>query len=286
MIYGTEQKEELSPSLCDARHEPLLDYHRLHRHRMVLSRYRTHRNHLYDWSRAHLHLARPLLVWQCLSARQSIRPTAVEVLTPQANTSVCAYLRLPPVYGVLHLRYVRHPTDIHRSLERGRLGYVERNWSRFLDDYRSDHHRWHYPVVYLCASHMVFVLPDGNHLVMGGSKAPAITQALHCCACCSHLPDERQEQREPSSSLEWPSRVWRRQSQVQELRSCLPHAAYALRQPRSGVRLSASRLPEVRQMHLGLSYKDYVVEEIGWPRRSANELLSVHKQSVTISLNA
>ena len=51
--------------------------------------------------------------------------------------------------------------------------------------------------------------------------------------------------------------------EVLELCSRLPHAAYALRQPRPGVWLSASRLPEVRKMHLGLSYKDYVIKKIG-----------------------
>ena len=57
------------------------------------------------------------------------------------------------------------------------------------------------------------------------------------------LSDERQEQREPPSSLGWPSRVWRRQSQVQAVCPCLPHAAYTLRLSRRGCRLSASRLP-------------------------------------------
>ena len=42
----------------------------------------------------------------------------------------------------------------------------------------------------------------------------------------------------------------------------LLHEAYALRQPRSGVWLSASRLSEVRKMHLSLSYKDYVIKEL------------------------
>ncbi len=57
------------------------------------------------------------------------------------------------------------------------------------------------------------------------------------------LSDERQEQREPPSSLGWPSRVWRRQSQVQAMCPRLPDATHTLRLSRRGHRLSASRLP-------------------------------------------
>ena len=60
----------------------------------------------------------------------------------------------------------------------------------FLDDYRDDNYRRHHPIVYICSSYMVFVLPHGNHLVVGSSKTSATTQALHCCACCCYLPDE------------------------------------------------------------------------------------------------
>ena len=70
------------------------------------------------------------------------------------------------------------------------FGYVERNRSRILDDYRDDNYRRHHPIVYICSSYMVFVLPHGNHLVVGSSKTSATTQALHCCACCCYLPDE------------------------------------------------------------------------------------------------
>ena len=34
-----------------------------------------------------------------------------KVLTPPSDSKVCAYLRLPTVYGILHLRHVRHPAE-------------------------------------------------------------------------------------------------------------------------------------------------------------------------------
>lgn len=71
---------------------------------------------------------------------------------------------------ILHLRHVWHPTDTDCSLERGRTGHVERYWSRVLDHYPDDHHCWYHPLVHLCTSHLVFVLSDGNHLVVGSSS--------------------------------------------------------------------------------------------------------------------
>jgi len=138
-----------------------------------------------------------------------------------------AYLRFPPVHGVLYLQHVRHPTHIHRSLERGRNGYLEWHWSRVLDDYRGDNHRRCYAEFHLCATHLVLVLSHGYYLTLGGSEEGATAQGLYEHSRIKCLSDERQEQREPSSSLaldlwslatagtqEWPSRVWRRQSQV------------------------------------------------------------------------
>ena len=77
---------------------------------------------------------------------------------------VCPRGNLPPVHGVLHLRHVRHPTDIHRALERGRTGHVVWNRQSVLDDYRHDHHRRRHTFVHLCPTHLVFVLSHGNHL--------------------------------------------------------------------------------------------------------------------------
>ena len=179
------------------------------------------------------------MVRQSLSARQHVRPSAVEILAPQADSRFRANLRFPPVHGAFHLHDVRHPTDADRSLERGRIAYVERHWSRVLDDYRDYDCRRRYAEFHLCASHMVFVLSYGNHFVVGGTQEAAASQALYRRARCSHLPDE-----------------------VQELRPRLSHATHALRQPRSGDWLSASRLPEVRQMRLGLSDKDYGIEKV------------------------
>lgn len=68
------------------------------------------------------------------------------------------------LFMVLHLRHVRHPTDIHRALERGRTGHVVWNRQSVLDDYRHDHHRRRHTFVHLCPTHLVFVLSHGNHL--------------------------------------------------------------------------------------------------------------------------
>ena len=157
--YATE-KEFPSP-LCNSRIKSLLDHHRVYHRRMVLPCCRTHRTHLYDRSCDDQHLEGTLVVWQCVSSRQHVRPSVVEVLTPQADTCVCAYFRFPTVHGVLYLQHVRHPTDINRSLERGRNGYVEWHWSRVLDDYRDDYHRRCYAEFHLCATHLVLVLPHG-----------------------------------------------------------------------------------------------------------------------------
>ena len=140
---------------------------------------RTHRTHLYDRSRDDQHLERALVVRSCMSSRQYVRPFVVEVFTPQANTSIRAYFRFPTVHGVLYLWHVRYPADIHRSLERGRIGYVEWHWSRVLDDYRGDYHCRNHPLVHLCATHMVLVLSDGYHLPLGGSKEGSTAQGLH-----------------------------------------------------------------------------------------------------------
>ena len=51
-----------------------MDYHRIYSNRMVLSRYWTHRTHLYDWPCADKHLEGTLLVWQCMPSRQHVRP--------------------------------------------------------------------------------------------------------------------------------------------------------------------------------------------------------------------
>jgi len=138
-----------------------------------------------------------------------------------------------------HLRHVRHPANIHRTLERERISYVERYWSRVLDNHRDDNYCRHYAIVYLCTTHLVFVLSDGNHIFMGSPQTSAIAQALYRCASSCYLPDE-----------------------VQTMCPRLSHAAHALRQPRAGDRLSASRLSEMRQMHLGLSNKDYVIRQM------------------------
>ena len=129
----------------------------------------THRTHLYDWSRDDQHLERALVVRSCVSSRQHVRPSAVEVFTPQANTGIRAYFRLPPVHGVLYLQHVRHPADIHCSLERGRIGNVGWHRARLLDYYRGDYHCRRYAEFHLCATHMVLVLSNGYHLPLGGS---------------------------------------------------------------------------------------------------------------------
>ena len=167
-----------------------MDHHRIHHHWVVLSRHRTPRSYLHDRPRVDLHLARPLLVWQRMSARQHVRPFVVEILTTQADSRFCAHLRLPPVHGVFHLRNVRHPADVHRSLERRRVGYVEWYRSRVLDNHCDDHHCRCYAEFHLCAAHLVFVLSDGNHIFMGSAQAQAPTPALYRCACFCRLPNE------------------------------------------------------------------------------------------------
>ena len=54
-------------------------------------------------------------------------------------------------------------------LERGRTSHV--GWYRqgILDNNRNDHHCWCHTLVHLCPTHMVFVLPDGNHLQLGST---------------------------------------------------------------------------------------------------------------------
>ncbi len=62
-----------------------------------------------------------------MSSWQYVRQIALEIFTPSSDSQICAYLRFPPVYGVLHLHYVRHPAEF-RTLERWRTGYV--GWYR------------------------------------------------------------------------------------------------------------------------------------------------------------
>ena len=150
-----------------------------------------------------------------MSARQYVRPSAVEVLTPQTNTSVRTYVRLPPVHGVLHFRYVWHPADSHRSLELGRLSHVEWHWPSVLDHYRDDHDCRCHAEFYLCATHLVLVLPHGYHLTLGSSKEGTTAQGLYEHPCFECLSDE-----------------------VQELCPRLSDATHTLRQSRTGNWLS------------------------------------------------
>ena len=136
---------------------------------MVLPRCRTHRTHLYDWSRDDQHLERALVVRTCMPSWQYVRSFAVKILTPQAHTGIRAYVRFPPVHGVLYLQHVRPPTHIHRSLERGRIGNVGWHRACVLDYYRDDNHCRHYAEFHLCATHLVLVLSDGYYLQLGGS---------------------------------------------------------------------------------------------------------------------
>ena len=169
----------MNSPFCDTRVKSLLDHHRVYHRRMVLPRRGAHCTHLYDWSRDDQHLEGTLVVRACMSSRQYVRPSAVEIFTPQANTGICAYVRLPPVHGVLYLRHVRHPAHIHRSLERGRIGYVGWHRSRVLDYYRDDYHCRHYAEFHLCTTHMVLVLSDGYHLPLGGSKEGTAAQGFY-----------------------------------------------------------------------------------------------------------
>ena len=103
----------------------------------------------------------------CLSLPDVTEATPFEKFS-KGRFTIKTYLRIPPVHGVLHLYYVRHPTEF-RTLERGRTGYVGRDWQGLLDDYRHDYYRWCHTLVHLCPTHMVFVLPDGNHLQLGST---------------------------------------------------------------------------------------------------------------------
>ena len=189
---------------------------------MVLSCSGTYRTHLYDWSRDDQHLERALVVRTCMSSRQYVRPPVVEVLTPQTNTGIRAYVRFPTVHGVLYLWHVRHPTHIHRSLERGRFGYVEWYWSRVLDNYRDDYHSRRYAEFHLCATHLVLVLSDGYYLPLGGSEEGTATPSLYKHPCIECLSDA-----------------------LYELCPRLSDATHTLRQPWAGNRLSRFRLSEM-----------------------------------------
>ena len=76
------EKEEFPSPLCHSRIQSLLDYHRLYPRRLVLSRNRTRRTHLYGWSRADQHMEGTLVVRTCLSSWQHVRPSVVEILPP------------------------------------------------------------------------------------------------------------------------------------------------------------------------------------------------------------
>ena len=100
-------------------------------------------------------------------------------------------------------------------------------WHRqsVLDDYRDDHHRWCHTLVHLCPTHMVFVLPHGNHLKLGSPQEGSPTCGIHQYPRIKCLSDE-----------------------VQAVCPCLPDAAHTLRLSWRGCRLSASRLSEVWQV--------------------------------------
>ena len=112
---------------------------------------------------------------------------------------------------------------------------MELHWSRVLDDYRDDNYCWCYAEFHLCTSHLVLVLPHGYHLALGGSKEGTAAQGLYERPRVECLSDE-----------------------VQTVRPRMSDAAHALRQSRTGDWLSASRLSEMRQMYVGLSYKNHV----------------------------
>ena len=99
----------------------------------------------------------------------------------------------------------------------GRLSYVEWHWPCILDDYRDDHHCWCHTELHLCATHLVFVLSDGNYIFMRSSEVCSAAQSLYEHPCSRHMSDE-----------------------VQAVCPCMPHAAHALRQPRTRNRLSQS----------------------------------------------
>ena len=172
-----------------------MDHHRVYHRRMVLSRDWSHRTHLHDRSRDDQHLEGTLVVRTCVSSREHVRPSAVEVLTAQADTSVRAHIRFPPVHGILHLQHVRHPVDINRSLERGRIGYVEWHRARLLDDYRGDYDCRRYAEFHLCTTHLVLVLSHGYYLPLGGSKEGTTAQGLYKHPRIKCLSDEMQELR-------------------------------------------------------------------------------------------
>ena len=126
------------------------------------------------------------------------------------------------MYDVLYLWHVRHPTHIHRSLERGRFGYVEWYWSRVLDNYRDDYHSRRYAEFHLCATHLVLVLSDGYYLPLGGSEEGTATPSLYKHPCIECLSDA-----------------------LYELCPRLSDATHTLRQPWAGNRLSRFRLSEM-----------------------------------------
>ena len=69
-IYGTE--ETFSSTFCDPRVSTLLDNHRVHHLWLVFSCDWPHSNYMYDWTGAHQHLERTLVVRTCMPSWQSI----------------------------------------------------------------------------------------------------------------------------------------------------------------------------------------------------------------------
>ena len=228
------KNEKLPPTLPDTGTQHLLDYHRIHHHRVVVSRRGTARPHLHDRARGDQHTERTMVVRTRMPQRQYVRPAALEIFAPQADTGLRAHIRLPPVHGVLHLRHVRRTADADRALERGRMGHVERHRTRVLDHHRDDHWGRRRAELHLCAENLVLLLSDGDHLPLGSAEESSAAQSLHEHPRDGGLPDE-----------------------VQELRPRMPDAANALRQSGRGEGLSGSRLSEMRQMRAGLSDEDY-----------------------------
>ncbi len=72
IITNGNKYQTLSQAFSDQWSLYLLDYHSIYHHRMVLSHHWTLGLDMYDWTGFDQHLARSLLVWTHLSARQYV----------------------------------------------------------------------------------------------------------------------------------------------------------------------------------------------------------------------
>ena len=164
-----------------------------------------------------------ILVRTFLSARQSLRQACKPLFASQAHSCVCAQQGIPHLHALLYLRHVRVADEYERS-------YNGRDRPHILEYNPIDNHCRCSARIHICTAYMVYILPHGYALGMGGS--PQSQEGFPCSCCFVGLPCE-----------------------MPFLRQDVSYAARAMRFARRRKGLSPPRLHQMRAMCKSLPYR-------------------------------